>query len=254
MSEWATILLSEFIGTALLILLGNAVVSNVVLKNTKGHNSGWIVIAAGWGFAVMFAALISTAAGAHLNPAVSIMLIIAKAISGSDVIDLKSEFIAIYFIGQILGAILGQLIVVFMYLPHYRKTTDPGAILATFSTAPAERSIIHNLFSEFIGTVVLGMIVFATIGMKKIMGDTNLIGKTIPGPMIVGLGVFAIGLSLGGTTGYAINPVRDFIPRIVHFILPLKNKGTSDWSYSWIPVVGPFCGAIAVGLLGSIFL
>lgn len=249
MLDWAQVLLSEFIGTALLILLGNAVVANVVLKNTKGHNSGWIVITAGWGFAVMVAALLSTAKGAHLNPAVTVLLAIAQAVSGKD-IGLEASYIPVYFIGQILGAILGQLIVVFMYWPHYRKTEDQGAILATFATGPAERSWIHNLFSEMIGTVVLGLIILGTVTMKKIMLPI----EHVPGPIIVGLGVFVIGLSLGGTTGYAINPVRDLIPRVVHQILPMRNKGKSDWSYSWIPVVGPFLGAIVAGLLGAAFI
>ncbi len=224
--------MGELLGTLVLILLGNGVVANVVLKDTKGHNSGWIVITAGWAFAVTIAIFVSKAFGgydAHLNPAVTIGLAIAKN-EYSKVIN--------YVSAQMIGAFLGATLVWLYHLPHYAKTEDKGAKLATFATDPAIASGGSNFFSEVIGTIVL------LVGIKGIGAVTTGLG-----PFAVGILVWAIGLSLGGTTGYAINPARDLGPRIAHAILPIAGKGSSHWEYAWVPVAGPITGAILAGLL-----
>jgi glycerol uptake facilitator protein len=227
--------LGEFIGTALLILLGNGVVANVVLDGTKGNNAGWIVITWGWGMAT-FVAVFTVAAfsGAHINPAVTVGLAIAG----------KFEWARVpaYIVAQLGGAVLGACLVWLFYRSHYALTKDRDLKLATFCTAPAIRNTTSNLISEIVGTFVL---VFAVLFLA-----VSVFGLGALDALPVGLLVLAIGLSLGGTTGYAINPARDLGPRIVHAILPMPGgKRDSDWPYAWIPVIGPFVGAAIAGLL-----
>jgi glycerol uptake facilitator protein len=236
--------LAELVGTALLILLGNGVVANVVLDKTKGHASGWIVIAFGWAMAVFVGVwCVGPISGGHLNPAVTIGLASAGEFPWDDV--------AGYIAAQMLGAIFGASLVYFFYSPHYAVTADADAKLATFCTAPAIRRADSNLFSEIIGTLVLVLAVLLAVEptlqfgeLNSAIPNTGKIGLGTLGALPVGLLVLAIGLSLGGTTGYAINPARDLGPRIAHAILPVPNKRDSDWSYAWIPVVGPILGAI----------
>ncbi|WP_080059308.1 MIP/aquaporin family protein [Spirosoma aerolatum] len=229
--------LGELIGTTVLLLLGNGVVANVVLKQTKGESAGWIVITAGWAFAVTMGVFVAKAFGsidAHLNPAVTV----AFAVATNDFSHLVP-----YIIAQMIGAFLGTTLVWLHYLPHWAATPDPGAKLACFSTGPAIRSTGANFLSEALGTLVL-ILGLAGISSKN-LGELA-IGV---GPYLVGILVWSIGLSLGGTTGYAINPARDLGPRLAHAILPISGKGSSDWGYAWIPVVGPIVGAIVGGLL-----
>ena len=228
--------IAELIGTMLLILLGNGVVANVVLKGTKGNNSGWIVITAGWAFAVFVAVTVAgPISGAHLNPAVTIGLAIAGKFAWSQV--------ASYIIAQLLGAMLGAFLVWLFHKDHFTITEDEGGKLACFSTGPAIRNTVSNMIGEIIGTFVLIFVIFYLAGPELSMSSATdvKIGLGSIGALPVAILVWAIGLSLGGTTGYAINPARDLGPRIMHAILPVK--GSSDWSYAWIPVVGPIIGA-----------
>jgi len=226
-----TQLVGEFIGTLLLVLLGDAVVAGNVLKDTKEEGTGWLAIAIGWGVAVAIAAYCAGfLSPAHLNPAVTI----AMAATGGFSWALVGPFIG----AQMLGAMAGALLLWIHYLPHWKVTTNKGAILGSFATAPAIRHTVSNLFGEALGTAVLVMGIMA-------IGHNNVVSGL--GPIIVGLIILGIGLSLGPTTGYAINPARDLGPRIMHAILPIKNKGGSDWGYSWIPVLGPILG----GTLGA---
>jgi len=224
---------AEVIGTALLILLGNGVVACVLLAQSKGLNSGWIVITFGWGMAVMTGAFaVGQFSGAHLNPAVTLGFAIAGTTEWSDV----PEYIA----GEFVGAFIGATLVWLAYLDHWKETEDPGLKLACFSTGPAIRNPVSNLITEIIGTFVLVLGILAFFAPKVAGGDPPV---TVLGALIVGLLVLGIGLSLGGPTGYAINPARDLGPRIMHFILPIAGKGPSDWGYAWVPVVGPLIGA-----------
>lgn len=223
----------EFLGTALLVLLGNGVVAGVVLPKTKNHASGWIVIATGWGIAVAVAAFISgKIAPAHLNPAVSLAFAMNGTIAWSTAIA--------YSLAQLLGAMLGSVLVFLQFRQHYLAAENQADILGTFATGLAIRDTSSNLLSEIFGTFVLmlGILAFGLYNMPAGLGT-----------LCVGTLVIGIGLSLGGTTGYAINPARDLGPRLVHAILPLNNKGDSDWSYAWIPVVGPIIGATLAVLL-----
>jgi glycerol uptake facilitator protein len=233
--------IAEFIGTMLLILLGDGVVANVVLKDTKGNNSGWIVITTAWGLAVFVGVVVAGPySGAHLNPAVTIALAIAGKFAWAQV--------PLYIAAQFLGAMVGSFLVWVMYYDHFKRTNDPASILAVFCTGPAVRNYISNIASEIIGAFVLLFTIFYISG-GQIVPTKVPIGLGSVGAIPVALLVWVIGLSLGGTTGYAINPCRDLGPRIMHMILPIKNKGTSDWPYAWIPVLGPIAGAsIAAGL------
>lgn len=233
-------ILAELIGTMLLIVLGDGVVANVVLKQTKGHNSGWIVITAGWASAVTFAVYCTSAiSGAHLNPAVTIGLAAIGKFAWAGVPG--------YIAAQVVGGFLGGVIVWLAYLPHWKVTESQGDKLAVFCTGPAIRQPVANLITEIIGTFML------VLGVLAIASPANL----VPGsdfakgfaPMLVGLIVWAIGVSLGGPTGYAINPARDLGPRIAHAVLPIAGKGGSDWSYAWVPVAGPVIG----GIIGAVF-
>lgn len=235
---------AELIGTFILILLGNGVVANVLLNKTNGFNSGWIVITLGWGMAVFVGVFITSEySGAHLNPAVTIGLAIAKIFPWAQV----PQFIA----AQFLGAALGAGIVYVFYKQHFDITEDKEAKKAAFCTAPSVRNYLHNFFSETIGTFVLVFAVLFLAGPKFTTAELPdaEIGLGAVGALPVGLLVLGIGLSLGGTTGYAINPARDLAPRIMHAILPIKGKRDSDWAYSWIPVFGPLTGAVIAAIL-----
>ncbi|MBP2624283.1 MIP/aquaporin family protein [Streptococcus oricebi] len=229
-------ILSEFLGTALLLLLGNGVVAGVVLPKTKNHQSGWIVITMGWGFAVAIAAFVAGTAGpAHLNPALSIAL----AVKG----DLAWGRALTFIVAQFSGAILGQILVYLMFKPHYDVEEDAGNILGTFSTGPAIKNPVSNLLSEILGTFVLVLTIIA-IGSYDMQPGL--------GTLAVSVLIIGVGLSLGGTTGYAINPARDLGPRILHQLLPIKAKGSGDWSYAWIPVFGPILGGLIAVLVWSL--
>ena len=231
--------LAELIGTMILIILGDGVVANVVLNKSKGQNSGWIVITTGWGLAVAVAVYaVGWISGAHINPAVTVGL---AAIGQFD-----WGMVPGYIIAQIVGAFLGAVIVWLAYLPHWEATEDPGAKLAVFSTGPAIRNTAANFITEVIGTAVL------MGGVLWIGNANNGIGNGL-GPLLVGFLVWSIGLSLGGPTGYAINPARDLGPRIAHQLLPIPGKGDSDWAYGWIPVVAPIVGGVIGALFYNIF-
>jgi glycerol uptake facilitator protein len=232
--------LAEVVGTMLLIILGDGVVANVVLNRTKGHNSGWIVITAGWAFGVTVAVYaVGTFSGAHLNPAVTIGL--------ASIGKFPWASVPAYVAAQMLGAFLGGAIVWLAYLPHWKETPDPGAKLAVFCTGPAIRNPLSNVITEVIGTAVLVLGVLAILTPKNLNPDYG--WNVGLGPALVGVIVWAIGLSLGGPTGYAINPARDLGPRIAHAVLPIAGKGSSDWGYAWIPVVGPIIGGVIAALL-----
>jgi glycerol uptake facilitator protein len=230
--------LGEFVGTAILIILGNGVVANVVLNQTKGNNGGWIVITFGWAIAVFTGVYAATAlgGGGHLNPAVSIGLAVFS--------DFKSSMLPAYIGGQFAGAFTGAVIVWLSYKKHFDVTEDPGAIQAVFCTAPAIRNTFYNFITELVGTFIL---VLGALLMSK---PSMTLGALDALP--VALLVLGIGLSLGGPTGYAINPARDLAPRIAHFLLPIRNKKNSDWSYSWIPVLAPVAGGMLASWLYSL--
>ena len=231
---------AELIGTMILITLGDGVVANVLLQKSKGQNSGWIVITAGWAMAVTIAVyLVNPISGAHLNPAVTIGL--------ASIGKFPWAQVPVYIAAQLIGAFLGGTIVWLAYLPHWEASEDKADKLAVFCTAPAIRRPLPNLLTELIGTFVL------VLGVLAILRPENLVPATGFdkgfAPFLVGLLVASIGLSLGGPTGYAINPARDLGPRLAHAVLPISGKGGSDWSYAWIPVAGPIIG----GVLGAAF-
>ena len=235
--------LGEFFGTMILILLGDGVVAGVVLEKTKANNSGWIVITTGWALAVMMGVFVASSLGApgELNPAVTIANVVRGTRTGNDAMW--------HVLAQMAGAILGAMLVWVHYLPHWKETKDQAGKLAVFCNAPAIRSTVPNLLSEVIGTFVLVFVVSAIFST----GGQGTAAASNIGPALVGALVWGIGLSLGGTTGYAINPARDLGPRIAHALLPIAGKGGSDWQYSWIPVVGPMVGGvIAATLAGAI--
>ncbi|HEX2475708.1 MAG TPA: MIP/aquaporin family protein [Lacipirellulaceae bacterium] len=243
--------LAEFVGTALLILLGNGVVANVLLAKTKGNGGGWIVITLGWGMAVFVAVwCVGEISGAHINPAVTIGLSLAGKVNAT----LAAGYVA----AQMLGAVLGATLVFLFYRDHYAASGDADAKLATFATGPAIRNYPINLFSEVVGTFVLALAgllavdpsITRDVSSAEVAAGSGLkIGLGTLGALPAGLLVLAIGLSLGGTTGYAINPARDLGPRIAHALLPIPGKRDSDWAYAWVPVVGPILGAILAVLL-----
>lgn len=225
--------LAEFIGTMILIVLGDGVVAGVLLKQSKSENAGWMVIVIAWGLAVTFAIYaVGGYSGAHINPAVTLALALNGNFPWADV--------PAYWLAQLLGAFAGATIVWLHYLPHWKATENKEAKLAVFCTVPAIRSTLPNFVSEFIGTMVL-ILGLLFIGANRFADGLN--------PLVVGALISAIGFSLGGTTGFAINPARDLGPRLAHFILPIAGKGSSDWPYSWIPVIGPLAGSIAGALL-----
>ena len=222
---------AEFLGTMILILLGEGVVAAVVLKGTKSENAGWLTIVIGWGLAVTMAIYaVGRFSGAHLNPAITLALFLAG--------DFPSNQVAGYIIAQLAGAFAGAVLVWLHYMAHWSITDNPASKLAIFCTAPAVRSTPANLICEIIATMVL-VLAILFIGANEFTAGLN--------PLIVGALIVSIGLSLGGTTGFAINPARDIAPRIAHFLLPIPGKGGSDWAYSWVPIVGPLVG----GVLGA---
>lgn len=228
--------LYEFLGTALLVLLGDAVVANVILNKTKGHNAGLIIIATGWACAVLIPALMFVQSGSIFNPA----LVIGFAAIGM----IEWAIVPGYIIAEMLGGFVGAVLVWIMYKDHFDATEDGDTKLGVFCTGPAIRNTTSNFISETIATFVLA---FAILGVSQTsVGDAAALGT-----FAVGAIIFACGASLGGTTGYAMNPARDLAPRIAHAILPIKNKRDSDWSYSWIPVFGPICGGLLGALLAS---
>lgn len=225
--------LFEFIGTAVLVLFGDGVVASTVLRKSKGENGGWIVITLAWGFAVMLGAFIAGPySGAHLNPALTLALAIGCTFPWEAVVP--------YIIAQMLGGFTGAVLVYLFYRDHFNATDDQAAKLGTFCTAPAIRRYSSNLISEIIGTFMLVFVIF----MLATPGNTPAYGLGSVGVFPVTMLIMALGMSLGGTTGYAINPARDLAPRIAHAILPIKGKGSSDWAYSWVPVAGPVIGAV----------
>jgi glycerol uptake facilitator protein len=244
-------LLAEFLGTAILILLGNGVVANVVLEQTKGAAGGWIVITAGWALAVFTGVMcVGQYSGAHLNPAVTVGLVAAGSFSAAKAVG--------YVVAQLAGAFCGAVLVYLFYKPHYDVTADAAAKRATFCTSPAIRHLPSNVLCEAAGTFVLVFAVLLAADPEFTLAggtesQTVKLGMGSLGAVPVALVVFAIGLSLGGTTGYAINPARDLGPRIAHALLPITGKGDSDWGYAAVPVVGPVLGAlVAAGLKTAI--
>ena len=228
-----SVYLAEMLGTCLLMVFGCGSVANVVLGKSKGFNSGFLVITIGWGLAVALAVYaVGSVSGAHINPAVTIAL--------ATIGKFPWELVAGYVCAQFAGAFIGAVLVYLAYLPHWRETDDAASKLAVFSTSPAIRSYPHNVLSEFIAT---GCLVFGVlcIGANELAAGLN--------PLLVGLLVVAVGHSLGGPTGYAINPARDLGPRIAHFLLPIAGKGSSDFAYSWVPVLAPIAGGAYAGVL-----
>ncbi len=226
--------LAEFLGTAVIIVFGGGVVANVVLSQTKGNNSGWIVITFGWAIGVFTGVLIAAPySGAHLNPAVTLALVLAHKFS--------LTLVPLYICAQLLGAMVGSLLVWLAYMKHFELTGDADSKLAVFCTAPNIRSYAHNLLTEAIGTFVLILAVLYMATPEIGLGSLN----ALP----VALVVLGLGLSLGGPTGYAINPARDLGPRIMHFILPIPQKRNSDWKYAWVPILGPLAGASLAALI-----
>lgn len=235
--------LFEFIGTAVLVLFGDGVVASNVLKKSKGENGGWVVVTIAWGLAVMLGVFIAGPySGAHLNPAVTLGLAAAGTFPWSLAVP--------YILAQMLGGFVGAVLVYAFYKDHYDATDDPALKLATFCTAPAIRNYGRNLFSEVLGTFVLVFVILAL----ATEGNTPEMGMGAIGAFPVSMLIVALGMSLGGTTGYAINPARDLSPRVAHALLPIKGKGPSDWAYSWVPVAGPVVGGmLAAGLYCLIF-
>ena len=232
--------LGEFVGTLVLILLGNGVVGGVLLKRSKAEGAGWVAITTGWGLAVFAGVAVSISIGdidAHLNPAFTVASVLMTG---------HSERLFTYIPAQILGALAGGVLVWLFYLPHWRLTEDPGKKLACFSTGPAIRSPGSNFLSEVIGTFVLVLVAAALVSRRLAPGGV----APGLGPVLVGALVWSIGLSLGGTTGYAVNPARDLGPRLAHTFLPIPGKGGSDWGYAWVPILGPICG----GILAALFI
>jgi glycerol uptake facilitator protein len=230
----------EIVGTMLLVILGDGVVANVLLNKSKGQNGGWIVITTGWALAVTIAVYaVNATSGAHINPAVTIAMAAIGKFAWAKV--------PAYLAAQMIGAILGATIVWLAYLPHWGITPDRGAKLGVFCTAPAIRQPVANLLTEAIGTAILVFGILAVLTPANLVPNSGFdLGFA---PVLVGLIVWAIGLSIGGPTGYAINPARDLGPRIAHAILPIAGKGDSDWAYAWIPVAGPIAGGLAGALL-----
>lgn len=227
---------AEFFGTLLLILLGDGVVAGVVLKKTKSENAGWLTIVVGWGIAVTLAIYaVGKISGAHLNPAITLAFVFNGSFAADQAVG--------YILAQFAGAFTGAVLVWLHYLPHWKETADADAKRGVFCNAPAIRNVVSNLIGEIIATAIL-VLAILFIGAHEFAEGLN--------PIVVGLIIISIGLSLGGTTGFAINPARDLGPRIAHFLLPIPGKGHSDWSYAWIPVVGPVIGGVLGAYLYSL--
>lgn len=234
------VFVSEVIGTAVLLLLGAGVVANVILPRTKGFNGGWLLINFGWGLAVFAGVYAAYKSGAHLNPAVTFGLMANGAEEYAPGVAVSLNSTLVYLAGELVGAFLGAVLAFVAYKKHFDEDADPATKLAVFSTGPAIRSYSWNFLTEVIGTFIL---VYIILLFGKSPGEL--------GPLAVALLVVGIGASLGGPTGYAINPARDLGPRIAHALLPIKGKGSSDWGYSWVPVLGPIVGGVLAGLLAA---
>ncbi len=244
--------LSELVGTAMLVLLGTGVVANVALIKNKGFNGGFLMVNIGWGIAVFAGVVVAYNSGAHLNPAVTLGLVAngAKTFgAGNATVDVNFVTVVVFILAQLIGAIIGAVLTWLAYKQHFDEEPEPANKLGVFSTGPAIRSYAWNLVTEIIGTFVL---VFVVIAFGHQPGQA--VGLAALGALPVALLVIGIGASLGGPTGYAINPARDLGPRIAHAILPIRGKGTSDWSYSWVPVVGPIIGGLLAGWLALLLL
>jgi len=237
------VFLSEVVGTAMLVLLGTGVVANVALAKNKGLGGGFLMVTIGWGFAVFSGVTVAYNSGAHLNPAVTLGLVASGATEFGSGVPVNFLSVLVYIAGQFLGAIIGAVFCWLAYKQHFDQEPNPANKLGVFSTGPAIRSYGWNLVTEIVGTFVLVFVVLAFGGGRQ--GVSGGLGAL--GALPVALLVVVIGTSLGGPTGYAINPARDLGPRIAHFILPIKGKGSSDWSYSWVPVVGPVIGGVLAG-------
>jgi len=244
------VFLSEVVGTAMLVLLGTGVVANVALAKNKGLGGGFLMVTIGWGFAVFAGVTVSYNSGAHLNPAVTLGLVASGATEFGSGVPVNFLSVLVYIAGQLLGAIIGAVFCWLAYKQHFDQEPNPANKLGVFSTGPAIRSYGWNLVTEIIGTFVLVFVVLAFGGGRQ--GTSG--GLAALGALPVAILVIVIGTSLGGPTGYAINPARDLGPRIAHFILPIKGKGSSDWSYSWVPVVGPIIGGVLAGLVSTALL
>ncbi|WNV75611.1 MIP/aquaporin family protein [Geodermatophilus sp. DSM 44513] len=234
-----TVFGSEVVGTGVLLLLGIGVVANVVLPQTLGNGGGWLLITIGWGFAVFAGVFAGASSGAHINPAVTVGLWASGTDQYAPGVPITLTSTLVYLAGQLVGAFLGAVLAWLTYRSHYAAATEP--VLGTFATGPAIRNTPNNVLAEFVGTFVLVYIILR-------FGDT----PSQLGPLAVALLVVGIGASLGGPTGYAINPARDLGPRIAHAVLPIRNKGGSDWGYSWVPIVGPLLGGIVAGLFSRV--
>lgn len=243
MDNIGVVFLSEVVGTALLVLLGTGVVANVALAKNKGLGGGFLMVTIGWGFAVFAGVIVSYNSGAHLNPAVTLGLVTSGATEFGSGVPVNVTAVLVYIAGQMLGAIIGAVACWLAYKQHFDAEPEPANKLGVFSTGPAIRSYGWNVVTEFIGTFVLVFVVIAFGGGRQ--GENG--GLAALGALPVAILVIVIGTSLGGPTGYAINPARDLGPRIAHFILPIKGKGSSDWAYSWVPVVGPIAGGMVAG-------
>jgi glycerol uptake facilitator protein len=242
MSLW-TVFFSEVAGTGMLLLLGCGVVANVILAGTKGFGGGWLLINFGWGLGVFAGVYVAFKSGAHLNPAVTLGLLANGVDQYAPGVDVTFGSTLVYLAGEMVGAFLGAVLAWLSYREHFDATDDPALQLAVFSTGPAIRNYAWNLVTEIIGTFVLVFVIL-------FFGST----PSGLGPLAVALLVVGIGASLGGPTGYAINPARDLGPRIAHAVLPIKGKGNSDWAYSWVPVLGPIIGGVLAGLLANAFI
>ena len=235
-----TVFVSEVLGTATLLLLGIGVVANILLVKSKGFGGGWLLVTFGWGLGVFAGVYVGWKSGAHINPAVTVGLLANGADQYAPGVDVTVASTLVYFAGEMIGAMLGAALAWAAYKRHYDEHTEPAEILGTFSTGPAIRNLPWNLVTEIIGTFVLVFVILQFANTPSGLG-----------PLAVALLVLGIGASLGGPTGYAINPARDLGPRIVHALLPIPNKGDSDWGYSWVPVVGPLIGGALGGLLAA---
>jgi glycerol uptake facilitator protein len=240
MSVWNDILVPEFLGTMILLMGGAGVVANVILPRTKGSGGGWVVIAFGWGLAVFAGVYVALPSGAHINPAVTLGIAASGAEEYGPGIEVSFANTLWYILAQVLGALVGAALAFVAYKKHFDEDADPGLKLGVFSTGPNIRSYSWNFITEVVGTFFL---VFVILSFGNWPGDI--------GPLGAALVVTGIGLSLGGPTGYAINPARDLGPRIAHFLLPIRGKGKSDWGYSWVPVLGPIVGGVLGGLLAN---
>ncbi|TFB97199.1 MULTISPECIES: MIP/aquaporin family protein [Cryobacterium] len=243
MDNIGVVFLSEVVGTAMLVLLGTGVVANVALAKNKGLGGGFLMVTIGWGFAVYAGVTVAYNSGAHLNPAVTLGLVASGATEFGSGVTVSFLSVLVYIAGQMLGAFLGAVACWLAYKQHFDQEPNPANKLGVFSTGPAIRSYGWNLVTEIIGTFVLVFVVIAFGGGRQ--GESG--GLAALGALPVAILVIVIGTSLGGPTGYAINPARDLGPRIAHFLLPIKGKGSSDWAYSWVPVVGPIIGGLLAG-------